>query len=172
MDPWSSRRDVARGVLRSSPKPEKKVYFCHWRGIDNFCRRFLHSSAQMCLYQTPGRRPSRVTGRYVNTVTSGWVGAPNEPRSDFMAQSLALSIDVCPGLGISPLRIKHLAEFFSGQSWPNICPGMIFVLFFFFKSETIFWKICAHSERYRNLLAGIVKNSNFWGNIALPLLPF
>ena len=26
------------------------------------------------------------------------------PRSDFMAQSLLLSLDVCPGLGISPLR--------------------------------------------------------------------
>ena len=38
----------------------------------------VHSSAQMRLYQTPGRRPPPITGRFVNTVTRGWVGAPNE----------------------------------------------------------------------------------------------
>ena len=27
MDPWSRKGDVARGVLRSSPKPKKRVYF-------------------------------------------------------------------------------------------------------------------------------------------------
>ena len=69
---------------------------------------FLHSSAQMCLHQTPGRRPPRITGRVVDTVTRGWVGARNErARSDFTVQLLVLSIDVCRGLGISPLRIKH-----------------------------------------------------------------
>ena len=31
----------------------------------------------MCLYQMPGRRPPPITGRFVNTVTRGWVGAPN-----------------------------------------------------------------------------------------------
>ena len=39
---------------------------------------FLHSSAQMCLHQTPGRRPPRITGRFVNNVTRGWVRASNE----------------------------------------------------------------------------------------------
>ena len=29
---------VARGVQRSSPKPEKRPIFCQRRGIDNFCR--------------------------------------------------------------------------------------------------------------------------------------
>ena len=38
----------------------------------------LHMSAQMCLYQTHGRCPPRITGRVVNTVIRGWVGAPNE----------------------------------------------------------------------------------------------
>ena len=32
----------------------------------------------MRLYQTPGRRPPRITGRSVNAGTRGWVGAPNE----------------------------------------------------------------------------------------------
>ena len=48
-----------------------------------------------------------------------------------MTQSLVLSIDVCHGLGISPLRFKHLAELFSGRSWPNTCRGMMFLRFFF-----------------------------------------
>ena len=38
----------------------------------------LHSSAHMCLYQTPGPRPPPITGRFVNTETRGLVGAPNE----------------------------------------------------------------------------------------------
>ena len=85
-----------------------------------------------------------------------------------MAQSLVLPIDVCPELGIPPLQ--HLAEFFSGRSWPKIGPGMIF--FGGFENiETFFSKICAHSERYRNLLAGIFKILTFYGNIALPLSP-
>ena len=31
---------------------------------------FIHSSAQMCLYQTPGRRPPRITGRFGNTAVT------------------------------------------------------------------------------------------------------
>ena len=37
--------------------------------------------------------------------------------------------------------------------------------------ETCFSKICAHSERYRNLLAGIFEILTFYGNIASPLSP-
>ena len=40
VDPWSRGREGARGVQRSSPKPEKRPIFCHGRGIDNFCRLF------------------------------------------------------------------------------------------------------------------------------------
>ena len=45
VDPWSWGREVARGVLRSSPKPEKRPMFCHRRGIENFC----------CLFSTQQR---------------------------------------------------------------------------------------------------------------------
>ena len=38
------------------------------------------------------------------------------PRSDFMAQSLFLSLDVCPGLGISPLRTNIWLSFCGLQS--------------------------------------------------------
>ena len=75
----SSRgREVARGIVRSSPRPETSSIFCHQRGIETLVSCFIHSSAQMCSYQTPGPRPPRITGRAVNAVTRGWVGVPNE----------------------------------------------------------------------------------------------
>ena len=77
MDPCSRGREVACSVQRSSPKPEKRPIFAIGEGSRNFVACFLHSSAQMWLYQTPGRRPRPIIGRFVNTVTRGWVGAPN-----------------------------------------------------------------------------------------------
>ena len=50
-------REVARGVLRSSPIPEKRPIFCHQRGMKIFCR--LFSTQQ---------RPNVNT---INTVTRG-----------------------------------------------------------------------------------------------------
>ena len=113
MDPWSRGREVARDVLRSSPKPEKRPVFVVIReGSRFFVARFLHSSAEMCLYQTPGRRPPPITARFVNTVTRGWSEPlTSAPSSDFMAQSLVLSIDVCPGLGIPPLQTNIWLSF-------------------------------------------------------------
>ena len=87
-----------------------------------------------------------------------------------MTQWLILSTDVQRALGISPLRIKHLAEFFSGRSWPKICPR-IFFFGFFEKFETFFSKICPHSERYRNLSTGIFEIRTFVSNVAFPLSP-
>ena len=86
------------------PNLKRGLFFAIGEGSRFFVACFLHSSAQMCLYQKPGRRPPPTTGRFVNTVTRGWVGTlTSASRSDFMAQSLVLSIDACPGLGISPL---------------------------------------------------------------------
>ena len=102
-----------------------------------------------------GRRPPRITGRGVNTATRGWVGAPNERAPfRFQYQSSFLSIDVCRGLGISLLRIKHFAKFFSGLSRPNIWRKNTYFRFFL-KVGAFIVKNCAHSERYRNLMAGI-----------------
>ena len=61
---------IARGVLRSSPKPETWSIF-RQEGSRFFGTCFLYSSAQTCLYQTPAWRPPRITGRFVNTVTRG-----------------------------------------------------------------------------------------------------
>ena len=67
-------------------------------------------------------------------------------------------------------RFEHLAEFFSGRSWPKIGAGII-SFGFFEKFKTFFSKICAHSEQYINLLAGIFKILTFYSNIAFPLSP-
>ena len=96
-----------------------------------------------------------ITGRFVNTVTRGWVGAPNE-RAPFRFYGTFVGfVDRC----VSRTRNlaasnKHLAEFFSGLSWPKIGPGIIY-FGVFEKFGTFFSKICAHSERYKNLLAGL-----------------
>ena len=91
----------------------------------------------MRLYQTPGRRPPRVTGRVVNTVNRGWVGAPNKRTSLIIHDAVVAFVDRC----LSRTRnlaasSEHLAEFFSDRSWPNIDPGIVFFgfgpfLFFF-----------------------------------------
>ena len=60
------------------PNLKKGLCFAIGEGLIFFVACFLHSSAQMCLYHTPGRRPPRITGRFVITVTRGWVEAPNE----------------------------------------------------------------------------------------------
>ena len=141
MDPWSWGREVAHGVLRSSPKPEKRPIFCHL-GEESliFVACFLHSSAQMCcLYQTPGRRPPPITGRFVNTMAREWVGAPNE-RASFRFHGAVVGfvdrwLSKTRNLAASS---KHLAEFFSGQSWPKIGPGFFF--FGFLKSLKLFFR--------------------------------
>ena len=160
---------AASSALLSNP--EKGLFFAIGEGSRIFVACFLHSSAQMCLYQTPGRRPPPITGRFVNTVTRGWVGAPNE-RAPFRFHGVVVGlVDRCLSRTRNPAASnKHLAEFFSGRSWPKIGPGMIF-FGVFEKFETFFSKTCAHSERYRNLLAGIFEILTFYANRAFPLSP-
>ena len=153
------------------PLLTKGLYFAIGEGSINFAACFLHSSAQRCLYQTPGWRPPPITSRFVNTMTRGWVGAPNE-RIPFRFHGAVVGfVDRClfrtRNLAASN---KHLAEFFSGRSWPKIDPG-IFFFGVFEKFETFSPKICAHSERYRNRWAGIFEILTFCGNIAFPLSP-
>ena len=62
---------------------------------------------------------------------------------------------------------EHFAELFSGRSWPKIDPGIIFSEFL--KSlKKKKRKICAQSERYRNILAGISVSLTYYGNTAFP----
>ena len=152
---------------------KKRLTFCHRRGIEKFgfvaC--FLRSSAQKCFYQTPGRRPPRITGRFVNTVTRGWVGAPNERAPpDFMAQSLVFSIDVCRGLGISPLRTNIWLSFSQADLGPRSAPELLG--FFFFSSFKLFFQrfvlIASGTEIFWRVSLTF---ELFFGNIAFPLSP-
>ena len=78
------------------PKPAKKGYFfAMGEGSRFFVACFLHSSAQRWLYQMPGRRPPPITGRFVNTVTRGWVGAPNERAPLRFHGAVAGFVDRC-----------------------------------------------------------------------------
>ena len=153
------------------PNLKKSPFVAIGEGSRIFVACFLHSSAQMCLYQTSGRHPPPITGCFVNNLTRGWVGAPNE-RAPFRFHGAVVGF-VDRRLSRTrnlPASIKHLGEFFSGRSWPKSGPG---ILFFgvFEKFETFFSKICAHSERYRNLLSGIFEIPTFDRNIAFPLSP-
>ena len=168
MEPSSRGREAARGVVRSSPKPEKSYVFRHRRVIKTFVRCFLHSSAQMCLFQTPGPRSPRITGRVVNTVTRGWVGAPNE-RAPFTFHGVVVGfVHRCLSTTLNIAASNYqLADFFSGRSWPSICPRFFFGLFL--KFGTCFLKISGHSERYTKRMAGIFEIHTCFGNIAFPL---
>ena len=149
-------------VLCSSPKPEERPFFAIGEGSRILVACLRRSSTQMCWNQTPGRRPPPVTGRFMNTVvTRGWARAPDERPPfrfhgavvDFVHRCLSRTRNLADSS-------KHLAEFFSGRSWPKISPR-----FFFFgvfeKFETFSFKICAHGERYRNRLAGIYEIPTF-----------
>ena len=76
------------------PDLKKGLFFAIGEG-SRFAIRFLHIRGQMFSYQTPGRRPPRITGRTVNTVTRGWVGAPNE-RAPFRIHDAVVGfVDRC-----------------------------------------------------------------------------
>ena len=153
---WSRGRQVAHGVLLSS-KPEKKVHFLRLERDREFSSQVFYAATPkcVCIRRLAGAR--RVSPAVLCTLL--W------PPFRFHRESLVLSIDVCRGHGIPPLRINiYLVEFFSGRSWPNICPG-IFCLFFFRRTlvkRTLLEDFCAHSERYKNLLAGIFEIQTFF----------
>ena len=106
------------------PNLKKGLFFAIGEGSRIFVTCFIHSSAQMCLYQTPGRCPPPITGRFGNTVSSGWVGAP-DGRAPFRFHGAVVGFVVrclsrARNLAASS---KHLADFFSGRSSPKIGPG-------------------------------------------------
>ena len=115
------------------PNLKKGLFFAIMIGEGSriFVACFLHSSAQMCVYQTPGRRPPPITGRFEITVTRGWVGAPNEraPSISWSSRWCFLPIDVCPGLGISPLRTNIWLRFSQADLGPRSAQDFLFGVF-------------------------------------------
>ena len=84
------------------------------------------------------------------------------PRSDFIAQLLFLSIDVCPGLGISPLRINIWLEFFSGRSWPQDLLRNVFFRGFRKVWNFLFGDLCSSWRAIQKSFGGYLWNSNFF----------
>ena len=107
----------------------------------------------------------------MNTVTRGWVGAPSG-RAPFRFHGAVVGfvhrcLSRTRNLAASS---QHLAEF----SQPILAQDLPRNSFWGggLKSLKLFFsKICAHSERYRNLLAGIFEILTSYGNIAFPLSP-
>ena len=115
------------------PNLKTGLFFAIGKGSRVFVACFLHSSAQMCLCQTPGRRPPPITGRFVNTVTTGWVGAPNQ-RAPFRFHGAVVGfvhrcLSRTRNLAASS---KHLAEFFS-DAQEFLFPGFLKSLKLFFR---------------------------------------
>ena len=71
------------------------MFFTIGEGSIIFIVCFLHTSGQMFLYQTPRRRPPRVTGRIVNTVTRGRIGAPNDRAQFTIHDAVVGFVDRC-----------------------------------------------------------------------------
>ena len=83
----------------------------------------------MCLYQTPGRGPPRITGRFVNTMTRGWVGAPNKRAPLIFHGAVVGFVDRC----LSRTRNlaasnEHLAEFSQADLGPRSAQELLLLL--------------------------------------------
>ena len=159
MGPWSRGREVVRGVLRSSLKPEKGLLLPSERDGD-FLSPVFYTAASKCVCIT------RLVGaRHLSPVVlwTMWPEGGSEPltsaRSDFTAQSLDLSIDVCPGLGISPFEQTFgwdfLRPIFAQDRPRNYFLGGIWIFWNFF-----FEDLCS-SRAVQESFGGYLWNSNF-----------
>ena len=77
------------------PNLKKGIFLPSERDQDFSSPVFYIAAPKCLLCQTPGRRPPRITARFVNTVTRGWVGAPNE-RAPFRFHGVVVGfVDRC-----------------------------------------------------------------------------
>ena len=120
MDPCSiGGKSLPAASYGLFPNLKKKVSFAIRDGSRIFIICFVYTSGQLS-YTWPAP-----TTFYRPFCEHGDPRVGSEPltsalRSEFMTQSLVLSIDVCRGLGISPLRAEHPPEFFRSRPRPNI----------------------------------------------------
>ena len=122
----------------------------------------------MCLYQTPGQRPPRITGRFVNTghrvdrsperarpVQISW-GSRWFCRSMFVEDSQSRRFKLSFGLVfLRPILAQDLPRNYFFR--------------FFLKVGNLKKRSCAHCERYRKRLASIFEIGTFSGSIAFSL---
>ena len=151
------------------PNAKKGLFFAIGEESRFFVVCSLHTRGQMFLYQTPGQGPPRITGSFVNTLTRGLVGAPNE-RAPFRIHDAVVGfVDRClSGLGISPLRIKDSADFSQADLGPTSAQD--FISRFFWKvSNFVFEDFVLMASGTEILWRIFLKFKLFFGNIAFPL---
>ena len=174
------------------PNLKKRSILGRRRGIDIFWPPGFYTAAPKCVlvsdawpYQTPGRRPLRITDSFVNTVTRGLVGAPNE-RTPFRFDGavVGLSINVCRGLGISSFRLNIWLSFSKANFGPTSAQELLFSFFFqslelFFPrfvliaSGTVLWRVSLKVNLFLatsrsiviglNQVPGIILYTGTWG---------
>ena len=90
--------------------------------MEIFVSWFLHSSAQMCFYQTLGSRQPHISGRVMNTVTRVWVGDPHESAPLTFHGAVVRFAHRCLWKTRNLADSNYyFADLFSGRSWPNMC---------------------------------------------------
>ena len=125
VDPWSIAREVARCVVRSSRKPEKKrLFFAIGEGSRIFAACFLPGTQQRLNLFVSDAWPAPATYNrpfceHCVRPEGGSEPLTSAPRLDFMAQSVVLSIDVCRGFGMSPLRTNIWLSFVQTDLGPR-----------------------------------------------------
>ena len=147
VDPWSRGREAARGVLPfSSPKHGKRSTFCHRREIEKF--RYVFSTRHRPNVFVSDAWPAPATYHRSFCENYLWPESGSElvtsaPRLDFMAQSLVVSIDVCRGLGISPLRGNIWLKFSQADLGPRSAQEWFFSGFLKSLKLFIFEDLCS-----------------------------
>ena len=130
MGPWSRGERLLAASYALPPNLKKGLFFAIGEGLRIFVVCFLHSREQIFLYQTPGRRPPRITGRAVNTVTRGWVGTPNE-RAPFRFHDAVVGfVDRCLSRTRNIAASNHTRYIWPSFSQADLGPTSVQELFF------------------------------------------
>ena len=134
MYPWSRGREVAASYALLPNL--RKLFFAITEGTRIFVICFLHNTGRKFLYQTPGRRPPRITGRVVCTGQRvGW-----SPQGRRPVQISRCNRWFCRSMSAEDSEFRrfelNVARGCSGRYWPIIWAG--FFLFFFLKVATFF----------------------------------
>ena len=150
------------------PNLKKSSIFCHRRGIEFFCHLCSTQQHRSVFVSHSWPAPATYSRPFCEHCDQRWIGAPEEraplrfhgPAVSFVDRCLSRTRNLAASNNIwleflRPILAQHLPR--------NCC----FV--FFFQVWIFFVKICAHSERYRNLMALIFEFKLFFGNIAFPL---
>ena len=85
----------------------------------------FYSSAPKCVVSDAWPAPATYHRPFCEHCEGGSEPRTSAPRSDFMAQSLAFCRSMSRTRKFAASN-ERLVEFFSGRSWPNICPRVIF----------------------------------------------